>query len=78
MVVYNELLGYRGSNMFYAFFLEIWPPRNANKVEPYTFVMLFPGKLTPAHPPLHYVTPEWPHMSDLHYIDTNNMYTISI
>ena len=32
-------------------------PRNANNVEPYTFVTLFPGNLT-THSPFHYVTLE--------------------
>ena len=42
-----------------AFFLEIGPPptpRNANNIEPYTFVMLFSGKSDPPPPHLHYVT----------------------
>ena len=49
-----------------AFFREIGPPppRNANNVEPYTFVTLFPEKLTLPHPLLHYVTLEWPHRSN--------------
>ena len=33
------------------------PPHNANDVEPYTFVTLFPRK---CRPHLHYVTLEWP------------------
>ena len=33
------------------------PPRNANNVEPYTFVTFFYENLIP---PLHYVTLEWP------------------
>ena len=36
------------------------PPRNANNVEPYTFVMLFPRKCDTPHPHLRYVTLEWP------------------
>ena len=36
------------------------PRRNANNVEPYIFVMLFSGNVTPSHPLLHYVTLEWP------------------
>ena len=36
------------------------PPRNANNVEPYTFVTLFPGKVDTPHPHLHYVKLEWP------------------
>ena len=40
------------------------PPRNANNVEPYTFVALFSGKADTPPPPLHhllrYVTLEWP------------------
>ena len=36
------------------------PPRNANNIEPYTFVMLFPGKIDTPHPHLRYVTLEWP------------------
>ena len=36
------------------------PPRNANNIEHYTFVMLFPENQTPPHPHLRYVTLEWP------------------
>ena len=36
------------------------PPRNANNIEPYTFVSLFPGKSDTPHPHLRYVTLEWP------------------
>ena len=36
------------------------PPRHANNVEPYTFVTLFLGKADTPHPPLHYLTLEWP------------------
>ena len=36
------------------------PPRNANNVEPYTFVTRFSGKVDTTHPHLHYVTLEWP------------------
>ena len=36
------------------------PPRNANNVEPYTFVTLFPGKVDTPHHHLRYVTLEWP------------------
>ena len=47
-----------------AFFLKIGPPptpRNANNVEPYTFITLFSGKFhTPPHLQLRYVTLEWP------------------
>ena len=46
-----------------AFFRKIdthTPPRNANNIEPYTFVMLFSGKFYTLPPPLHYVTLEWP------------------
>ena len=40
------------------------PPRNANNIEPYTFVTLFSGKFdTPPHPHLRYVTLEWPPLS---------------
>ena len=40
------------------------PPRNANNVEPYTFVTLFSGKAdTPPNPSLRYVTLEWPFYS---------------
>ena len=44
-----------------AFFLEIGPPppRNANNIDPYTFLRFFPENLTPP-PHLHYVTLEWP------------------
>ena len=35
------------------------PPHNANNVEPYTFVTLFPGKFDPPTPHLRYVTLEW-------------------
>ena len=37
------------------------PHRNANNIEPYTFVTLFPENLRHPHPHLHYVTLEWPH-----------------
>ena len=33
------------------------PPRNANNIEPYTFVMLFSRKFVTLPPPLRYVTP---------------------
>ena len=36
------------------------PPRNANDIEPYMLVTLFPGKFYTLPPPLHYVTLEWP------------------
>ena len=36
------------------------PPRNANNIEHYTFVTLFPGKSDTPHPHLRYVTLEWP------------------
>ena len=36
------------------------PPRNANNVEPYTFVTLFSRKFDTPHPHLRYVTLEWP------------------
>ena len=36
------------------------PPRNANNIEPYTFVTLFLGKIDTPHPYLRYVTLEWP------------------
>ena len=36
------------------------PPRNANNIEHYTFVTLFPEKLPPRHPHRLYVTLEWP------------------
>ena len=36
------------------------PPHNANNVEPYIFVTLFRGNLTPSHPRRRYVTLEWP------------------
>ena len=35
------------------------PPRNANNVEPYTFVTFFPVKSDKPHTPWHYVTLEW-------------------
>ena len=35
-------------------------PRNANNIEPYTFVTLFSGKSDPPPPHLRYVTLEWP------------------
>ncbi len=37
-------------------------PRNANNVEHYTSVTLFPRNFTTHHPALHYVTLEWPFM----------------
>ena len=48
-----------------AIFLEIGPPptpRNANNIENYTFVTLFPENQTPPprHPHLRYITLEWP------------------
>ena len=36
------------------------PPRNANNVDPYIFIMFFSGNITPSQPLLHYVTLEWP------------------
>ena len=45
------------------------PPRNANNVEPYIFVMLFKGKSDTLPPLLCYVTLEWPFMS--YIINTN-------
>ena len=36
------------------------PPRNANNIEPYTFITDFPGKCDTQQPRLHYVTLEWP------------------
>ena len=36
------------------------PPRNANNIEPCTFVTLFPEKIDTPHPHLRYVTVEWP------------------
>ena len=39
------------------------PPRNANTIEHYTFVTLFPGKSDTPHPHLRYVTLEWPLMA---------------
>ena len=36
------------------------PPRNANNVEPYTFVTFSSGKCDTPHPHLRYVTLEWP------------------
>ena len=41
------------------------PHRNANNVEPYTFVTLFSGKAVIPHPPWHYVTLEWPLSADM-------------
>ena len=35
------------------------PPRNANNIEHYTFVTLFPGISDTPHPHLRYVTLEW-------------------
>ena len=32
----------------------------ANNIEPYTFIMLFPGKSDTPYPQLRYVTLEWP------------------
>ena len=36
------------------------PPRNANNIEPYTFVTLVPVKIDTPHPHLRYVALEWP------------------
>ena len=48
------------------------PPRNANNVDPYTFVRFFPGNLTPPpHPPLCYVTLEWPLKGDGTYYNSD-------
>ena len=44
------------------------PPRNANNIEPYTFVTLFSGKFDTPHPHLHYVTLEWPLIWERTYV----------
>ena len=44
------------------------PPRNANNIEHYTFVTLFPRKPDTPHPHLCYITLEWPLMATSHVV----------
>ena len=47
--------------MLFSWKLDPHPPlRNANNIEPYTFVTLFSRKLDTPHPHLRYVTLKWP------------------